>query len=199
MVKNFVVNNSMNLIKDLNKYDKNQLEEIKYGIEALYISFSKVIVILILSFLLGIFKETLLFLLTFNILRINAFGLHASKSIWCWISSTISFICIPFICKNFVFLNLIYIIVPIICLICFSLYAPADTIKRPLINNKKRKVYKYLSITTGIIYLILILLLNNILIKNLLMFSLIFETLLILPITYKIFKLPYKNYLKQKN
>lgn len=195
MVKNFVVNNSMNLIKDLNKYDKNQLEEIKYGIEALYISFSKVIVILILSFLLGIFKETLLFLLTFNILRINAFGLHASKSIWCWISSTISFICIPFICKNFVFLNLIYIIVPIICLICFSLYAPADTIKRPLINNKKRKVYKYLSITTGIIYLILILLLNNILIKNLLMFSLIFETLLILPITYKIFKLPYKNYL----
>ena len=199
MVKNFVVNSYINLIKDLNKYDKTQLEEIKYGIEAIYLSFSKVIVILIISFILGIFKETLLFLLTFNLLRITAFGLHASKSIWCWITSSISFLGIPLICKNFIFNDLTYIVIPIICLICFLLYAPADTIKRPLINSKKRKIYKFLSIATGIIYLTLIILLDNILIKNLLMFSLVLETILILPITYKIFKLPYKNYLNYKN
>lgn len=199
MVKNFVVNSSMNLIKDLNKYDKTQLEEIKYGIEAIYLTGSKIITILILTYILGLFKEAVMFLLIFNILRAFSFGLHASKSIWCWISSSISFIFIPYICKNFIFYNLTYIVVPIICLICFLLYAPADTVKRPLINSKKRKIYKYLSIATGIIYLTLIILLDNILIKNLLMFSLVLETILILPITYKIFKLPYKNYLNYKN
>lgn len=195
MIKNFVVNHSMNLINDLNKYDKIQLEEIKYGIESIYLTLSKVIVILIISYLLGLIKEAILFLLIFNILRSFAFGLHASKSIWCWISSSIAFIGIPYICKTFVFSNLIYFILPIICLVCFLLYAPADTIKRPLINSKKRKIYKLLSIISCVIYLVLIILIPNFLVKNLLLFALILESILILPITYKIFKLPYKNYL----
>ena len=57
MIKNFVVNRSMNLINDLNKYDKMQLEEIKYGIESIYLTLSKIIVILIISSILGLFKE----------------------------------------------------------------------------------------------------------------------------------------------
>ena len=199
MIKNFVVNNSMNLIKDLNTYDKTQLEKIKYGIESIYLTITKFGIITLISLLLGIEKEMLLLLILFNILRVTAFGLHASKSIYCWISSSIAFIGIPFICKTFTFSNLTYIVLPIICLLCFILYAPADTIKRPLINYKKRKIYKLLSITLGIIYTTLIIILKSILFKNLLMFSLILESILILPITYKIFKLPYKNYLKQKN
>ena len=114
MIKNFVVNSSMNLINSLNKYDKVQLEEIKYGIESIYLAISKIIVILIISSLLGLLKEAIMFLLIFNILRAFAFGLHASKSIWCWISSSISFIGIPYICKMFIFPNLIYLILPII-------------------------------------------------------------------------------------
>lgn len=195
MIKNFVVNRSMNLINDLNKYDKMQLEEIKYGIESIYLTLSKIIVILIISSILGLFKEAIIFLLIFNILRIFAFGLHASKSIWCWISSSISFIGIPYICKTFIFPNLIYIILPIICLVCFILYAPADTVKRPLINSRKRKLYKLLSIISCVIYFGLIIITTNFLIKNLLLFALILESILILPLTYKIFKLPYKNYL----
>ena len=143
----------------------------------------------------GLFKEAIIFLLIFNILRIFAFGLHASKSIWCWISSSISFIGIPYICKTFIFPNLIYIILPIICLVCFILYAPADTVKRPLINSRKRKLYKLLSIISCVIYFGLIIITTNFLIKNLLLFALILESILILPLTYKIFKLPYKNYL----
>lgn len=196
MIKNFVVNTSMNLVTDLNKYDETQLEEIKYGIESLYLTLSKIIVILILSIILNIFKQTIIFLGLFNILRLFAFGLHASKSIWCWISSTISFIVIPYICKIFILPDLIYYIFSIITIICFILFSPADTIKRPLINKNKRLIYKMLSIITSVIYMILIIIINNYLIKNLLLFSLILESILILPITYKIFKLPYKNYLK---
>ena len=61
--------------------------------------------------------------------------------------------------------------------------------------EEKRKIYKLLSIISCVIYLVLIILIPNFLIKNLLLFALILESILILPITYKIFKLPYKNYL----
>lgn len=194
MIKNLVINNSMNLVEQMNKYNEEQLEEIKYGLEGIYLAVSKVVVILFLAFILGMFKEAVLFLLIFNILRTTAFGLHASKSIWCWISSSISFLLIPFICKTFEFPNIFYIIASIVCLVSFILFAPADTIKRPLINKKKRKIYKIVSVISAIIFITLIFVSNNFLIKNMLVFALILETILILPITYKIFKLPYNNY-----
>ena len=198
MIKNFVIGSSMNLIQSTNQYDEEKLEEIKYGLEGIYLAISKVVVILLLSALLGLFKEAILFMLVFNVLRGTAFGLHASKSIWCWISSSISFLLIPFVCKNFDLPNLFYIISSIACLISFILYAPADTVKRPLINAKKRKIFKVASVISAIIYITLIFTLNNMLFKNLLIFALILQSILILPITYKIFKLPYNNYLNYK-
>ena len=197
MIKNIVINNSMNLINSSNKYDKEQLEEIKYGIESIYLLLTKFIVIFGISIILGLWKETILFLLMFNILRIFAFGIHASKSIWCWISSIICFLIIPYICK----INLpswFYYIVTFISLISFILFAPADTVKRPLINIKKRRIFKILSILFASIYITIIFITNNILLKNILIFSLLLETILILPITYKMFKLPYNNYKNYK-
>lgn len=198
MIKSFVINNSMNLVKNNNNYNKEQLEEIKYGLESIYLLITKFVVIITISAVLGIFKEAIILLILFNILRVFAFGIHASKSIYCWISSIISFICIPLICKNFVFSNLFFIITSVICLIDFILYAPADTVKRPLINENKRKMYKIISIIFVLIYIILTFTIQNILFKNLLIFALILETILILPITYKLFKLPYNNYKNYK-
>jgi len=188
----------MNLINGLGKYDEEKQDEIKYGLEGIYLAVSKVVVILFISAILGLFKEAILFLLLFNILRAFAFGLHASKSLYCWISSSISFLLIPYLSVNFEFPLLFHIISSIVTLISFILYAPADTVKRPLINKKKRHIYKALSIIFACIFIILIFTINNLLIKNLLTFALILETILILPITYKIFKLPYNNYKNYK-
>ena len=194
MIKNFVINNSMNLISEMDKYNEEQLEEIKYGLEGIYLTVSKCIVIIALSIILGIFKETLLFLLLFNVLRTVAFGIHASKSIYCWISSSISFLLIPYLCVHFEFPLLFHIVVSCISFISFIFYAPADTVKRPLVNKKKRKIYKILSVLFAFIFITLIFTIQNILFKNMLTFALILQTVLILPITYKIFKLPYNNY-----
>ena len=198
MIKNFVINNSMNLVSGTNKYNEEQLEEIKYGLEGIYLTLSKVVVILSISALLGLFKEAILFLILFNILRAFAFGLHASKSLWCWISSSISFLLIPYLCVNVEFPLLFHIVVSIITFISFVLYAPADTIKRPLINPQKRKIYKVLAIILSSIYITLIFIIKNILFKNMLTFALLLETILILPITYKIFNLSYNNYKNYK-
>ncbi len=198
MIKNFIINNSISLVNKTNKYNNTELEEIKYGLESIYLAITKVVVILFISACIGLFKEAVLFLLIFNLVRATAFGLHASKSIWCWISSSISFLLIPFICKNVIFPTIFYIVASIITVIIFLLYAPADTVKRPLINKKKRKMYKILSVITALIFISLIFIVDNFLIKNMLIFALILESILILPITYKIFKLPYRNYLNYK-
>ena len=198
MIKNFIINNSISLVNKTNKYNNTELEEIKYGLESIYLAMTKVVVILFISACIGLFKEAVLFLLIFNLVRATAFGLHASKSIWCWISSSISFLLIPFICKNVIFPTIFYIVASIITVIIFLLYAPADTVKRPLINKKKRKMYKTLSVITALIFISLIFIIDNFLIKNMLIFALILESILILPITYKIFKLPYRNYLNYK-
>lgn len=198
MIKNFIINNSISLVNKTNKYNNTELEEIKYGLESIYLAITKVVVILFISACIGLFKEAVLFLLIFNLVRATAFGLHASKSIWCWISSSISFLLIPFICKNVIFPTIFYIVASIITVIIFLLYAPADTVKRPLINKKKRKMYKILSVITALIFISLIFIIDNFLIKNMFIFALILESILILPITYKIFKLPYRNYLNYK-
>ena len=198
MIKNFVINNSMNLVIGMNKYNNEELDEIKYGLEGIYMTISKVIVILIFSAILGLLKEAILFLILFNILRTVAFGIHATKSIWCWISSSISFILIPYLCKNFSFPTMFYTISCTISILSFTIFAPADTLKRPLINKKKRHIYKILSILFSIIFTILIFIIHSFVLKNMLTFALILETILILPITYKIFKLPYNNFKNYK-
>lgn len=76
------------------------------------------------------------------------------------------------------------------------LFSPADTVKRPLIKKKKRIIFKILSIVVTIIYFVITLLIKNKLLINSMLFGLLVECILILPITYRIFKMPYKNYIK---
>ena len=72
-------------------YDEDRLDEIRYGLEATYLSITKLVVILGISLLLGIFKESVILLVLFNFLRLTGFGLHATKSWICWVSSSITF------------------------------------------------------------------------------------------------------------
>ena len=198
MIKDFVINNSMNIVKENKKYNKEQLDEIKYGLESIYLLLTKFVVIFTISILLGIFKESLLFFLFFNILRTTAFGIHASKSIYCWITSIICFLALPYLSKIIILPNIFFIISCSLSILSFIIYAPADTIKRPLINAKKRKIYKIVTIISSLILTTLIFLIKSNIVKNLIIFAMIFQVILILPITYKIFKLPYNNYKNYK-
>lgn len=197
MIKNIFIKKIMLLVKEYYpEYDENTMNRIKYGVEAIYLTFTKIIVILGVSFFIGILKETLILLFLFNFLRMTGFGLHASKSWMCWVASSLTFICCPIICMNITIPRLIVINIGFLCLICFYLYAPADTYKRALKVKKKRYIYNVLTCITGSIYLLLIIFLNNRFFVNSLLFAMIIETVLIHPLTYKLFKLPCNNYVK---
>ena len=189
-----VVNKIVKYIKSKKKLSKDEEDIIIYGLESLYILITKLFIISLVAYLLGIFIEYIIFLLLFNIIRIFAYGVHATKSYICLIISLVTFILLPYICTKMVipFVYKLIIGIPLILLIYKN--SPADTYKRPLINKKRRYRLKITSTIISIIYIIVSLYVPSFY-SNALIFSLILENIFISPTTYKIFKLPYNNYL----
>ena len=181
--------------KQYPNYNDDKIDEIMYGIEGLYLTFTKTVVICIIALILGILKELICLLIAFNFIRFFAFGMHASKSSICLIFSSLVFIIFSILCKYIVLPKYLLYILYLLALAIISIYAPADTVKRPLIKRKKRIKFKILSIMVVIIYFILTLVSKNNLFINSLIFGLLIECILINPITYKVFKMPYKNYI----
>ncbi len=196
MKKRFLKKMRALISKQYPDYSNDKLDEIMYGIEGIYLTITKCIVIFTIAIILGIIKEMLLLLLTYNFIRLFAFGMHANKSWICLVFSSSIFILGTYLCKyvsiNDYLLYLLYLVVLIIVII----YAPADTVKRPLIKKKKRNIFKLLSVLVVTLYFILSLVIDNNLIKNCLIIGLIIECILINPLTYKIFNMPYNNYKK---
>lgn len=181
--------------KQYPNYNDDKIDEIMYGIEGLYLTFTKTVVICIIALILGILKELICLLVSFNFIRFFAFGMHASKSSICLIFSSLVFIIFSILCKYIVLPKYLLYILYLLALAIISIYAPSDTVKRPLIKRKKRVKFKILSIKVVIIYFILTLVSKNNLFINSLIFGLLIECILINPITYKVFKMPYKNYI----
>ena len=103
-----------------------------------------------------------------------------------------------YICDYVFIPSLLKYIISFICILLIAKYAPADTEKRPLINKKKRKIYKIISVIVSTIFTILIILFNDNIISNYLLIALVEASLMILPISYKLLKLPYNNYKRYK-
>ena len=72
--------------------------------------------------------------------------------------------------------------------------APADTKKRPIVNKKRRNLFKIISTILSIIFVALSIVINDNYISNCLVFAIIMQNCMISPTVYKIFKLPYNNY-----
>lgn len=194
MKKRFLSYMKNSIKRQYPKYSNDKIDEIMYGIEGIYLTITKTIIIFILAFIFGIAKELLYLLITFNFIRLFAFGMHADKSSICLAFSSLLFIGTTFLCKYLIIPSNILYLLYIVALIIISIYAPADTVKRPLIKKKKRIKFKVLSIIVTIIYFVITLFIKNRLIINCLILGLLIECVLILPITYKAFKMPYKNY-----
>ena len=199
-MKKKILNHCMSIVKDkYPEYDGDKLEVINYGLESIYLTFTKIIIIFILAIILKIWKEVLLLLAFYNLIRVSAFGMHAKKSIHCLIISLTLFIGGVYLCRYLVIPLILKVVLSIICIVLIAKYAPADTEKRPIINKKLRKKYKIISVIISGVFAISIVLLSDKSISNYLLLGMIEATIMLLPITYKIFDLPYDNYKKYLN
>lgn len=194
-MKKLIINKCMELVTTYNKdLSQRDIDKIKYGLEGLYLTITKLIFIIIVSIILGIWKETLLLILIFNGIRLTSFGVHAKRSIDCLISSTLFFILFPILCIKLTIPLIVKIILFIPLTVLIGIFAPADTEKRPLINKKKRKIYKILSIIISIIYMTIAIVIKDNTLSNCFIFAIVIQIIIMLPITYKIFGVSYNNY-----
>lgn len=194
-MKQKFITSSFNIITKYHpEYDEKKLDRIKYGLESIYLTTTKMIIITLIALYLKIFKEMIVMLLCINLFRTTAFGIHAKTSFKCLISTSL----ILLVPAYFVYtINLNIYIKSFICilsLILFYVYAPSDTEKFPIIKENKRNKLKFKTVIKSIIACFIILYLNNQLITNSLLFGMFIESIMILPITYKIFDQPYANY-----
>ena len=193
-MKELFVNKSISLIKKNYSYNDIMYERIRYGLEIIYLSITKIFVILLVSYLLGMLKETIILMIFSTPLRNYSYGIHAKKSWHCYISSIFCFVLLPKLIINYNLSIILRITISIYALTSMIIYAPADTHKRPIINTNHRKKLKYTSIIITISYIFLTILINDNYICNLIYLALVIQSTAIIPITYKIFKIPYNNY-----
>lgn len=188
-----VINKLMTIITNKNKITDIEHEQIVYGLTGIYMFITKFIIISLVALIFNIFDEMIIFLLIFNIIRIFAFGLHATKSYICLIVSSLTFLVVPYISNVITIPNEFKLFFGIILTLLIFKNSPADTYKRPIVSKKRRLFFKITSTIISLIYIILSLYTTSF-ISNCLIFSLLIENILISPLTYKIFKLPYNNY-----
>ena len=199
-MKKKILNHCMEVVKNkYPEYDEDKLEIINYGLESIYLTFTKIIIIFVLAIILNIWKEVLLLLAFYNLIRVSAFGMHAKKSIHCLIISLTLFIGGVYLCRYLVIPLILKVVLSTICIVLIAKYAPADTEKRPIINKKLRRKYKFISVIISGVFAISIVLLSDKNISNYLLLGMIEATIMLLPITYKIFNLPYDNYKRYLN
>ncbi len=197
-MKNLVVDKCMDIVNYDNRFDETKLAEIRYGLEGLYLQITKLIIIFIVAVFLNVFKELIILLIIYNIIRSTSFGLHATKSWICLVTSLLVFVGGALIVKYVTLDIYIKTIINIITIYFIHKNSPADTKKRPIVNKKRRLFYKYISTFIAITFAYLSLFTNNML-SNCFVLSLVIQSFMISPTVYRIFKLPYNNYMAWNN
>lgn len=142
------------LSKELVK-SKDETEVISYGIFAFFQITLGIIATLIFGIIFNVAKEALIVTLSIIILRKSSGGVHASTP-WKCISITVllglgfSVLSKTIVCDIFTLLMINFIIF-IISFILILIYAPCDSLNKPIKSITKRKRLKKLSIITVIV------------------------------------------------
>lgn len=192
MKEKFIVS-IVNLAKRNKEYTEEEVAIMRYALEGIYLTFTKILVITLIACLLGLFKEYIWFVLLYTPIRSVSFGWHANTTKECWVVSILAFILIPYTFSIITINEITKIILLTFSILGFALYSPADTKKRPIVNKKRRLLFKVVSLIITLVYCCYSFKHSN-LISNLMLASLLYQSLLINPLIYKITHQEFNNY-----
>lgn len=170
----------------LDDASEEKLAVINYGIAVFITNTYKMLLICIAAVILNIFKYFLAAFLSFGALRTFAAGVHAKREWTCLPTSSLLFLGVAYAGKSIELSLLVTGIIFILCFIAVLKYAPADTEEHPIVSKKLRAKLKVMSSVTVIaLYLFTIYNLNTG-IASIVTLSTAFESVLILPVAYKL-------------
>lgn len=183
----------VNLAKRKKEYTEEEVAIMRYALEGIYLTFTKILVITLIAALLGLFKEYIWFVLLYTPIRSVSFGWHANTTKQCWVVSILAFILIPYTFSIITINRITKIILLTFSIFIFALYSPADTKKRPIVNKKRRLMFKVVSLIIIFVYSCYALNNSN-LVSNLMLASLLYQSMLINPLIYKISHQEFNNF-----
>lgn len=181
--------------KEMPDVDEERAEVINYGIHLIVGEIPKILLVLIIAYILGVLKDTILMILMLLPYRACSGGFHLKTHIGCTIATTLYYCGVPKISNYFIFYNpmkLIFILsVLIFGTIMITRYAPADTENIPILRKKERRQKKILSYIFLFVGLITATIITNNKISNILIFGNLAQSIMITPIAYKLTKNKY--------
>ena len=189
--------------KEMPEVDDKRAEVINYGLQLIIGEIPKILLIFAISYILGVFKLTLLSFILIMPYRAVSGGTHMNSHIGCIIATSVFYIGNAFISKFLILeANTKYIVVLAIWIFSMwmiKLYAPADTKSVPILRKKERKIKQLLSYIFMTVSLTLGLIIKNNIISNLLIVGALLQTITITKFMYKLTKnqYGYLEYVKQ--
>lgn len=193
-MKEKFISNYLNIVmNNKSQLSEEDIEKIKYAIEGIYLTITKLLIIIILGLILNILKEIAIVLLFYNFLRFFGFGYHAKGSNECLFISIMFFVILPLLIVKNVLILKYQVPLYVLCALNFFLFAPSDTKKRPMVNKKKKLKRKISTLLVTIFYFVISTKCNYQL-SSLILLGTIIETIMVNPIIYKITGEPYNNY-----
>ena len=176
--------------KEMPDIDDEKAEIINYGLQNIIGELPKTLFVLIISYFLGIWKETLITFLLLIPYKNASGGLHLKTHIGCLIGTTIFYCGIPALAKIIVLSGIVkYIIIVgvwIFGMCMIKLYAPADTENVPILAKKDRKRQQIIAFITFTLGFIIAGILNDSNIVNIIIFGYLLQTLMITKLAYRL-------------
>lgn len=190
MIDKFCAYLTKKIRKEMPEVDDERAEVIMYGLQNIIGELPKGIIILIIAYILGIFKLTVISILIIAPYRCVSGGVHMKTHIGCIIYTLLLYSGSSLLGKYIVLTGnvkiMLAIAIWIFCMIMIKLYAPADTENLPILRKKERKQKQILSdiiITSEILIAIFI---KNTTISGIIIFGDFIQTLTITRIAYKV-------------
>lgn len=189
----YLVNKMKEQMPDI---DEERAEIIYYGLQNIIGELPKFFILLLISYLFGIWQLTLISFFAILPYRAVSGGFHLHTHLGCILATSIMY-CGTAVLGKYVsfephYLQYILTIgVWIFSIIMIHLYAPADTENVPILRKKDRKQKKILSYIILTITLGISIVIPNQIIANILLFGTLIQTCTITRLAYKITKNQY--------
>lgn len=190
MIDKFCAYLTKKIRKEMPEVDDERAEVIMYGLQNIIGELPKGIIILIIAYILGIFKLTVISILIIAPYRSVSGGVHMKTHIGCIIYTLLLYSGSSLLGKYIVLTGnvkiMLAIAIWIFCMIMIKLYAPADTENLPILRKKERKqkqILSYIIITSEILIAIFI---KNTTISGIIIFGDFIQTLTITRIAYRV-------------
>lgn len=178
--------------KKMPEIDDERTQVINYGLQILIGEIPKIFIVLLIAWILGIFKLTLITFILIMPYRSVSGGFHLHTHIGCIIATTLTYCGTAFVSQYIVLNDIVkYILILLIWIFSMAmikLYAPADTEEVPILETKVRRKKQLASYIIATISLIAAIFIRDNVISNILIIGTLLQTLSITKVMYRLTK-----------